>query len=63
VIAEVAGVEITVSPVHAVARGRVKDGGLALRFPQFLRWRDDKGPEQATIVQEVYDLYRRPKMR
>ena len=55
--------EITVSPVHAVARGRVKDGGLALRFPQFLRWRDDKGPEQATIVQEVYDLYRRPKMR
>jgi DNA ligase-1 len=58
-VTEVTGAQLTVSPVHAVARGRLKEGGLALRFPRFLRWREDKSPEQATTVQEIYNLYRR----
>jgi DNA ligase-1 len=41
----------------------VKKGGLALRFPRSLRWRPDKSPEQATTVEEIYDLYRRVKRR
>jgi len=57
-VVEVSGAELTVSPVHAVARGLVKRGGLALRFPRFLRFRDDKTAQQATTVQEIYDMYR-----
>jgi DNA ligase-1 len=58
-VLEMTGAALTVSPVHAVARERVKQGGLALCFPRFLSWRLDKSPEQATAVQEIYDLYRR----
>ena len=57
-VMEVRGAELTVSPVHTVARETLKKGGLALRFPRFVRWRADKSPEQATTVHELYELYR-----
>ncbi|HLJ91626.1 MAG TPA: ATP-dependent DNA ligase [Gemmataceae bacterium] len=60
-VMEVTGAQLTISPVHAVAKDKVKKGGLALRFPRFLRWRPDKAPEQATTVAEIYDLYRMVK--
>jgi DNA ligase-1 len=59
VVLEVAGAEITVSPVHTVAKDKIKKGGLALRFPRFLRWRDDKKPTQATNVKEIYEIYKK----
>jgi DNA ligase-1 len=62
-VMEVTGGQLTISPVHTVAKGRVKKGGLALRFPRFLRWRPDKSPGQATTVEEIYDLYSRVKRR
>jgi DNA ligase-1 len=60
-VMEVRGAELTVSPVHTTAREVLKKGGLALRFPRFVRWRDDKSPEQATTVQETYELYKSAK--
>jgi DNA ligase 1 len=57
-VVEVAGAELTVSPVHTVAHSLIKRGGLALRFPRFVRFRDDKAAEQATSVREIYDMYR-----
>jgi DNA ligase-1 len=57
-VVEVAGAQLTVSPVHTVARGLIKRGGLALWFPRFIRFRDDKTAEQATSVREIYDMYR-----
>src|SRR5713101_2990271 len=47
VVLEVAGSEITLSPIHTAARGSVrKDAGLAIRFPRFTgKYRDDKAPE------------------
>ena len=59
-VVEVLGAELTLSPTHTAAWGVLKDDtGLALRFPRFTgRYRDDKGPEDATTVQEVLDLYR-----
>jgi DNA ligase-1 len=59
-VVEVLGAELTLSPTHTAAWGRLKDdAGLALRFPRFTgRYRDDKGPTDATTVQEVLDLYR-----
>ncbi len=58
-VMEVSAAELTVSPIHSAARAKLKRGGLALRFPRFLRWRDDKNPTQATTVEEIYNLYRR----
>ncbi len=57
-VVEVAGAELTVSPVHTVAHSLIERGGLALRFPRFVRFRDDKAAEQATSVREIYDMYR-----
>ena len=67
-VVEVSGAELTVSPVHTVAHSLLKRGGLALRFPRFVRFRDDKAAEQATSVREIYDMYRsairkRPRQR
>ena len=56
-VVEVAGAELTVSPVHTVAQSLVKRGGLALRFPRFIRFRDDKTAEQSTSVEEIYRMY------
>ena len=61
VVMEVSGAEITVSPVHTVAKDKIKQGGLALRFPKFLRWREDKSIEEATTVEEIYNLYKLAK--
>ncbi len=58
IVMEVSGAEITVSPVHTVAGDKIKKGGLALRFPRFLRWRDDKSVTQATTVKEIFDIYK-----
>jgi DNA ligase-1 len=60
VVVEVLGAELTLSPTHTAAWGRLQeDAGLALRFPRFTgRWRDDKSPTDATTVDEVVDLYR-----
>jgi DNA ligase-1 len=57
------GAQLTVSPVHVVAKETLERGGLALRFPRFLRWRSDKSPEQATTVGEIHDIYRQVKKR
>jgi DNA ligase-1 len=47
VVVEVLGAEITKSPYHTCA------GGLALRFPRFVRFREDKNAEQATTSTEI----------
>lgn len=57
-VVEVRGADLTLSPVHTVARSRLHGQGLALRFPRFVRLRDDKSAEQATSVAEIYRMYR-----
>lgn len=58
IVLEISGAEITVSPIHTVAEDKAKQSGLALRFPRFLRWRKDKSAEEATTIQEIYDIYK-----
>ncbi len=59
VVLEVLGAEITISPSHTAAMDVKKKGaGLAIRFPRFTgRWRDDKGPREATTVKELVGMY------
>ena len=60
VVLEIIGAEITLSPLHTCALGKVKEeAGLAIRFPRFTgRYRFDKKPEQATTVSELIEMYR-----
>lgn len=62
VVIEVIGDQITHSPVHTAGRGKDVGGGLAIRFPRFTgRWRDDKGPTQATTVDDIVDMFESQK--
>lgn len=58
-VVEVLGFEITESPVHTCNWDPERQRGLALRFPRFVRWRDVKGPEEATTTTEVVSMFRK----
>lgn len=59
-VAEIIGAELTLSPVHTCAYGKVKvDAGISIRFPRFIRWRSDKSPEDATTTEELVEMYLR----
>ena len=58
VVMEVLGDEITASPNYLVALDKVRKGsGLAIRFPRFTRWREDKSAAEITTVDEILDMY------
>lgn len=48
--------EITMSPVHTAGK-TAERLGFALRFPRFMGYRVDKGPEETTTVTELKRLY------
>ncbi len=60
IVAEIIGAELTLSPVHTCCYGWAKPGtGISIRFPRFIRWRPDKGPEDATTTEELFEMYKR----
>ena len=58
-VLEILSAELTLSPNYTAGWGQIDDdAGLAMRFPRFTgRWRDDKGPEDATTTAELVGLF------
>ncbi|NUN11800.1 ATP-dependent DNA ligase [Candidatus Micrarchaeota archaeon] len=59
IVVEIAADEITKSPMHTA--GMVGREGYALRFPRFLRIREDKSVDECTTVLEVLELFERQR--
>jgi len=58
-VMEVLGDELTLSPIHTAGYDAIRKGaGLAVRFPRFQRWRNDKSSEEATTIPELLDMYK-----
>ena len=53
--------EITKSPVHTASKTE-NDLGLALRFPRFMGYREDKSITQATTISELREMFKHQKI-
>jgi DNA ligase-1 len=60
VVLEIAGDEITLSPIHTTCWGRIRaDSGLAIRFPRFTgKYRQDKSSDDASTTEEIREMYK-----
>ncbi len=52
VVIEVLTADLSLSPIYTAGKGTL-DRGVSLRFPRFIRLRDDKGPEDSTTPEQV----------
>lgn len=61
---EISFADVTLSPTYTAAIGLVsEDRGLSLRFPRFLKTREDKGMDEASTTDFLAGLYRKQEAK
>ncbi|GAA5893279.1 hypothetical protein JCM5296_001658 [Sporobolomyces johnsonii] len=54
---EIRGADFTLSPVYPAARSLLGERGVSVRFPRYMRTRDDKSIENATTAEQLASLF------
>jgi len=58
IVVEVVGAEITKSPIHTCGIDEIGKG-LAIRFPRFKNYRENKSAEEATTTKEIIQMFKK----